>query len=107
MGNTCCRKPDEDVLNTIESQDKDEVIKMSTKFRKFNFKKLNFPRKKDDAQQTNTAKKQISPERQKRIDFLNKYSLLFHLLLSCGLVFVIEWIYRKHTTLSKNLITKG
>ena len=27
MGNTCCRKPDEDVLNTIESQDKDEVIK--------------------------------------------------------------------------------
>ena len=68
---------------------------MSTKFRKFNFKKLNFPRKKDDAQQTNTAKKQISPERQKRIDFLNKYSLLFHLLLSCGLVFVIEWISRR------------
>ena len=27
MGNTCCRKPDEDILNTIESQDKDEVIK--------------------------------------------------------------------------------
>ncbi len=68
---------------------------MSTKFRKFNFKKLNFPRKKDDTQQTNTAKKQISPERQKRIDFLNKYSLLFHLLLSCGLVFVIEWISRR------------
>ena len=27
MGNTCCRKPDEDVLNTIESQEKVEVIK--------------------------------------------------------------------------------
>ncbi|WP_022749260.1 LTA synthase family protein [Lachnobacterium bovis] len=68
---------------------------MSIKFRKFNFPKLNFPRKKDDAHTENSNVKTISPERQKRIDFLNKYSLLFHVLLSCGLVFVIEWISRR------------
>ncbi len=40
-----------------------------------------------------------SPKWQARIAFLNKYSLLFHILLACGVCFVIEWVSR-HSFLS-------
>lgn len=39
--------------------------------------------------------KQHSDEYYKRIDFLNKYSLVFHALLSCGIVFCVEAISRR------------
>lgn len=42
--------------------------------------------------------RQLTEAQQKRIDFLNKYSLLMHALLSCLLVFVVEWISRRSFT---------
>ncbi|MCI5857309.1 MAG: LTA synthase family protein [Agathobacter sp.] len=39
--------------------------------------------------------KQHSDKYYKRIDFLNKYSLVFHALLSCGIVFCVEVISRR------------
>ena len=32
--------------------------------------------------------------RKRMVDFLNRYSLLFHALLACGICFLIEWISR-------------
>lgn len=40
-------------------------------------------------------KKPHSEKYYKRIDFLNKYSLVFHFLLACVLTFAIEWISRR------------
>lgn len=40
-------------------------------------------------------KKPHSEKYYKRIDFLNKYSLVFHFLLACILTFAIEWISRR------------
>ncbi len=42
--------------------------------------------------------KQLSEKQLKRIAFLNKYSIIFHALLSCALVFVVEWISRRSFT---------
>lgn len=39
--------------------------------------------------------KQHSEKYLQTIAFLNKYSLVFHALLSCGLIFVIEWVSRR------------
>lgn len=41
------------------------------------------------------VEKQHSEEYLRRIAFLNKYSLLFHALLSCGIVFVVEILSRR------------
>ena len=41
------------------------------------------------------VEKQHSEEYFRRIAFLNKYSLLFHALLSCGIVFVVEILSRR------------
>ncbi len=41
------------------------------------------------------VEKQHSEEYLRRIAFLNKYSLLFHTLLSCGIVFVVEILSRR------------
>lgn len=41
------------------------------------------------------VEKQHSEEYLRRIAFLNKYSLLFHALLSCGIVFVVELLSRR------------
>ncbi len=40
------------------------------------------------------SKRQHSENTQRMISILNKYSLLFHALLACGVCFVIEWISR-------------
>ena len=40
------------------------------------------------------SKRQHSEKTQRMISILNKYSLLFHALLACGVCFVIEWISR-------------
>lgn len=42
-----------------------------------------------------SKKKPHSEKYYKRIDFLNKYSLVFHFLLACVLTFAIEWISRR------------
>lgn len=65
--------------------------------RKFNLReKINFPNFKERfTKKDNKAPKQHSEKYLKTIAFLNKYSLLFHALLSCVLVFVIEWISRR------------
>ena len=42
------------------------------------------------------VEKQHSEEYLRRIAFFNKYSLLFHALLSCGLVFVVEILSRRN-----------
>lgn len=42
------------------------------------------------------AEKQHSEEYLRRIAFFNKYSLLFHALLSCGIVFVVEILSRRN-----------
>lgn len=42
------------------------------------------------------VEKQHSEEYLRRIAFLNKYSLLFHALLSCGIVFVVEILSRRN-----------
>ncbi|SFG67511.1 Phosphoglycerol transferase MdoB [Lachnospiraceae bacterium C7] len=65
--------------------------------RKFNLReKINFPNFKERfTKKDNKAPKQHSEKYLKTIAFLNKYSLLFHTLLSCVLVFVIEWISRR------------
>ena len=39
--------------------------------------------------------KPLSPRMQKACDFLNRFSVLFHALLSCFIVFVVEWISRR------------
>ena len=36
------------------------------------------------------VEKQHSEAYLRRISFLNKYSLLFHMLISCGIVFMVE-----------------
>ena len=41
------------------------------------------------------VEKQHSEEYLRRIAFLNKYSLLFHAMLSCGIVFVVEILSRR------------
>lgn len=41
------------------------------------------------------VEKQHSEEYLRRIAFLNKYSLLFHALMSCGIVFVVEFLSRR------------
>ena len=41
------------------------------------------------------VEKQHSEDYLRRIAFLNKYSLLFHALLSCGIVFVVEILSRR------------
>lgn len=41
------------------------------------------------------VEKQHSEEYLRRIAFLNKYSLLFHALISCGIVFVVELLSRR------------
>ena len=41
------------------------------------------------------VEKQHSEEYLRRIAFLNKYSLLFHALLSCGIVFMVEILSRR------------
>lgn len=41
------------------------------------------------------VEKQHSEEYLRRIAFLNKYSLLFHALMSCGIVFVVELLSRR------------
>ena len=38
-------------------------------------------------------KKQHSEAYLRRISFLNKYSLLFHMLISCGIVFIVEVLF--------------
>ncbi|MCC8168449.1 MAG: LTA synthase family protein, partial [Clostridiales bacterium] len=38
---------------------------------------------------------QLSEKQLKVIAFLNKYSILFQALLSCAIVFVVEWISRR------------
>lgn len=42
------------------------------------------------------VEKQHSEEYLRRIAFFNKYSLLFHALLSCGIVFVVEILSRRN-----------
>lgn len=37
----------------------------------------------------------LTTEQSKRIDFLNHYSLLVHMILSCLLVFLVEWVSRR------------
>lgn len=39
--------------------------------------------------------KPLSPRMQKACDILNRFSALFHALLSCFIVFVVEWISRR------------
>lgn len=41
------------------------------------------------------VEKQHSEEYLRRIAFLNKYSLVFHALMSCGIVFVVEFLSRR------------
>ena len=38
------------------------------------------------------VEKEHSEAYMRRIAFLNKYSLLFHALISCALVFIVEYI---------------
>ena len=40
------------------------------------------------------VKAEQSPESQAMLRFMNRYSILFHVLLSCGVCFVIEWVSR-------------
>lgn len=42
----------------------------------------------------NTRTRENSERRQRIIAVLNKYSLLFHVLLACGVCFLVEWISR-------------
>ena len=41
------------------------------------------------------VEKQHSEAYLRRISFLNKYSLLFHMLISCGIVFMVEVLSRR------------
>lgn len=54
----------------------------------------------------NKEKKPLSPRMQKICDILNKYSLLFHALLSLFIVFVVEWISRRNFGSAVGFITK-
>ncbi len=36
----------------------------------------------------------LSPRMQKTVNILNRFSLLFHVLLACGVCFLIEWVSR-------------
>ena len=41
----------------------------------------------------------IPPEKkEKAIDFFNRYSLIFHMFLACGICFIIEWVSRHSFT---------
>lgn len=50
-------------------------------------------------------KKPLSPRMQKTCDILNKYSLLFHALLSLFIVFAIEWVSRRSITSAFSFLT--
>lgn len=45
------------------------------------------------------VEKQHSEAYLRRISFLNKYSLLFHMLISCGIVFMVEVSFPKEFSL--------
>lgn len=44
------------------------------------------------AEETEVLHKMKSERREKLIRVLNKYSLMFHIILACGICFVIEWV---------------
>ncbi len=48
----------------------------------------------DEKLQELKVKAEQSPESQAVLRFMNRYSILFHVLLSCGVCFVIEWVSR-------------
>ncbi len=48
----------------------------------------------DEKLQELKVKAEQSPESQAMLRFMNRYSILFHVLLSCGVCFVIEWVSR-------------
>ena len=55
----------------------------------------NFFLKKKENKQNKEAKNWISSEKKERIvRFLNRYSLIFHAFLACGICFTIEWVSR-------------
>lgn len=53
-----------------------------------------------------SKKKELSPKQQKIIQFLNRYSLIFHVLLSCDLVFLVELISRRNLFSAFDFINK-
>ncbi|MBR4027951.1 MAG: sulfatase-like hydrolase/transferase, partial [Lachnospiraceae bacterium] len=55
------------------------------------------------------TKKQVehSENYQKIIDFLNKYSFVFHALLSCFIVFIVELISRRNLSSAMKFITQS
>lgn len=48
----------------------------------------------DEKLQELKVKAEQSPESQAVLRFMNRYSILFHVLLSCGVCFMIEWVSR-------------
>lgn len=40
--------------------------------------------------------KELTPQQEKAIEFFNRFSLLFHFILSCGIVFLVEVISRRN-----------
>lgn len=48
----------------------------------------------DEKLQELKVKAEQSPESQAMLRFMNRYSILFHVLLSCAVCFVIEWVSR-------------
>ncbi|MBQ2283798.1 MAG: sulfatase-like hydrolase/transferase [Agathobacter sp.] len=42
--------------------------------------------------------KELTPQQEKAIDFFNRFSFLFHFILSCGIVFLVEIISRRSLT---------
>lgn len=48
----------------------------------------------DEKLQELKVKAEQSPKSQAVLRFMNRYSILFHVLLSCGVCFVIEWVSR-------------
>lgn len=55
----------------------------------------NFFQHRKEEKQNRGKKHLIAPEKkQKAVDFFNRYSIVFHIVLACAICFVIEWVSR-------------
>lgn len=71
----------------------------NTIFSKFKNKIKKFFQQRKEKKTNRVRKHWIAPEKKEKfIAFLNRYSLLFHVLLACSICFIIEWVSRHSFT---------
>ncbi|MCC8107356.1 MAG: sulfatase-like hydrolase/transferase [Clostridiales bacterium] len=82
------KKKTEENLNTAGVKEKAETIEKAEQGKKLKLNKISELKKAEKQMKTR------SPRVKRGIAVLNRYSILFHMVLACGVCFAIEWISR-------------